>query len=95
MKESKLQAEIIRFLKRKGCYVIKTTPGPGVPVGCPDIIALFEGCWIAIEVKANAKSAFRPLQKETIAKLSEWSWCKAVTLDNWEDTKKQLEQFIG
>lgn len=95
MKESKLQAEIIRFLKKKGCYVIKTSPGPGTPIGCPDIIALFEGCWIAIEVKASAKSSFRPLQKETIEKLSDWSWCKAVTVDNWPEVKGELEVFIA
>lgn len=95
MKESQLQAEIIRFLKKKKCYVIKTSPGAGTPVGCPDIIALLEGCFIAIEVKASAKSPFQPLQKETIKKLDDWSWCKAVSVDNWGEIRTELEHFIG
>jgi Holliday junction resolvase len=95
MKESKLQAEVIKYLKHKGCYVIKTQPGMGTPTGCPDIIALIEGAWIAIEVKAECNSPFQPLQKETIEKLSQWSYAKVVHSKNWPEIKKELEEFIG
>lgn len=94
MKESKLQSEIIRFLKRKGFYVIKTQPGSGIPVGCPDIIALFEGCWIAIEVKADIKSSYQALQKETITKLDDWSYAKTCFPQNWPSIKQELEDFV-
>lgn len=71
--EAKLQTQILRWLKSKGAYVIKTKPGPGTPVGCPDIVFLYEGAWGVIEVKADAKSPFRPGQRATLDRLDDWS----------------------
>lgn len=94
MAEQSLQSKFIKFLKSKGCYVIKTQAGPGVPKGCPDVIALYEGAWLAAEMKATKRSKYQPGQKETIAKLSEWSWCKAVHKDNYNEIIKELEEFL-
>lgn len=93
-RESKLQKEIVRYLKSKKCYVIKTRPGSGTPVGCPDIIALLEGCWIALEVKASEKSPFQPLQEHTIEKLDDWSYAKAVFPENWLEIKAELDVML-
>ena len=92
--ESKLQAEIVKYLRGKGCYVIKTRPGGGTPVGCPDVIALLEGFWIAIEVKASEKSPFQALQEHTLEKLDSWSWAKAVYPENWLEVKSELERLL-
>lgn len=94
MTESKLQSDIIKYLKGKGCYVIKTKPGTGTPVGCPDIIALSGGLWIAIEVKAGPKAKYQPLQEETIFQLNSWSWCKRVDPSNWKEIKSELEGML-
>ncbi len=94
MREVKLQTDIIKYLKKKGCYVIKTKPGTGTPTGCPDIIFLFEGFWGAIEVKASAKAPYQPLQKETLEKLNSWSFAKSVYPDNWDDVKSELEVLL-
>lgn len=91
MKESKLQTDIISWLKINQAYVIKTRPGPGTPVGCPDIIALYEDRWVAIEVKADEKSPFQPGQKLTLQKLK--AWCPltyVVYPDNWPQVKEEL-----
>lgn len=93
-REGKLQDAFIKFLKSKGCYVIKVSAGSGVPKGCPDVIALYEGAWLGAEIKATKYSKYQPGQKETIAKLSEWSWCKAVHRDNYEEIIKELEEFL-
>jgi len=95
MKESQLQAQVIKYLKHKGCYVIKTSPGAGTPAGCPDIIALLEGCWMAIECKASSRSKYQPLQRETLDKLDQWGWAKTVHPQNWGEIKEELEVFIG
>lgn len=92
--ESYLQGKIVRHLKAKGCYVIKTTPGPGVPLGCPDIIFLKDGFWGALEVKASAKSKFQPLQKETIKLLDEMSYCRAVWPENWPSIMLELDELL-
>lgn len=93
--EAKLQSQIIKWLKSKGCYVIKTQPGPGTPVGCPDILALLDGGgWFALEVKEAEKSKFQPLQKETISKLNDMYYSTVVYPENWNDIKKQLECML-
>jgi len=92
--EGKIQAKLIKFLKKRGCYVIKTKPGPGTPVGCPDIIALYEGLWIAIEVKARKNSPYQPLQKETLDKLSAWSLVYVVHEENYDEVIIELERIL-
>lgn len=94
MIESALQSTIIRHLKNKKCYVIKTRPGVGTPTGCPDIIFMLEGFWGAIEVKAGPKTAYQPLQKETLEKLHTWSWAKRVDPTNWTAIKAELDEIL-
>lgn len=94
MSESKLQSEILKFLRGRGCYAFKSKPGPGVPMGCPDIIFMLEGFWGGIEVKATRKSIFQPLQEETIKKLDTWSWAKVVYPENWPEVKAELESIL-
>lgn len=89
--ESKLQAEIRTYLRGKGCYVIKTRPGPGTPDGCPDIIFMLEGFWGAIEVKASSKAKYQPLQEETLVQFNEWSWARRVDPTTWPEVRAELE----
>ena len=72
MPEKKLQSEIIKWLKSQGAYVIKHSAVVGVPTGCPDLSAYYDGAVIFIEVKSSPKAPFQPLQKETLAKLKDW-----------------------
>lgn len=92
--EAKTQKKLIQYLKRKGCYVIKTKPGPGTPVGCPDVIALYEGWWGAFEIKADAKSRFTPLQKDTIKKFNDWSMAWIVHSENIDDVISELNVVL-
>lgn len=90
-REGKFQSDVIRWLKSKGAYVIKTKPGPGVPVGCPDVIFLFEGAWGAIECKASKTARFQPGQQATLAKLQVWSpFVFKAYPENWESVKTEL-----
>lgn len=92
--ESKIQQKLIKYLKGKGCYVIKTKPGPGTPVGCPDVIALYEGFWAAFEVKAGPNSPFQPLQEKTISKMADWSFAKVVHSENYNEVIAELEMIL-
>lgn len=92
--ESKLQSDIRKYLKNKGCYVLVIKPQPGIPDGCPDIIFMFEGFWGSIEVKASPTAKYQPLQKETLEKLNEWSWSRCVNPLNWLDVKQELELIL-
>lgn len=93
-RESELQSEIIKYLKWKGCYVIKTRPGVGTPLGCPDIIALLEGCWVALEVKGSKTAKYQPLQRETLDKLDGWSFARRVDPTNWSEVRQELEAML-
>lgn len=89
--EKKLQSEIIKFLKEHKAYVIKTQAGPGTPVGCPDIIFLFEGAWGAIEVKAARDSKYRVGQQATLGHLGKWSpFVWTAYPENWPEIKDFL-----
>ena len=92
--ESQTQKRLIRYLKGKGCYVIKTRPGVGTPVGCPDVIALYEGLWAAFEVKASKRSPYRPLQKETLEKLAGWSFAWSIHPENYDEVISELEAIL-
>lgn len=94
MTESAVQSDLIKFLKKRGCYVIKTKSGMGTPVGCPDVLALLEGMWLVFEIKANEKSSFQPLQKETIEKLDTWSYGRVVHSGNLQAIKAELEMIL-
>ena len=94
MTESQLQTKIIKYLKDKGCYVIKTKPGVGTPVGCPDIIALCGGLWLALEVKGSATAKYRPLQETTLEMLDGWSYAKTVFPANWWEIKADLDAML-
>lgn len=95
MSEAYLQSKVVKYLKSKGCYVIKTTPGPGTPVGCPDVIFMKEGFWGGLEVKASKTSKFQPLQKQTIELLDKQSWCKPVYPENWAEIRIELDGILG
>lgn len=94
MIESNLQSIIVKYLRGRGCYVIKTRPGPGTPDGCPDILALCGGLWFALEVKGSPQAKYQPLQKETLETLHSWSWARRVDPTNWPEIKDELETML-
>lgn len=93
MIEKKLQSEIIKYLKSRGCYVMKCA-GAGVPSGTADVFFCIEGFYGFIEVKASAQAPFQPLQEPFLAKMNNWSWAKAVYPENWEETKQELLKLL-
>ena len=92
--EATLQTKITRYLRSKGCYVIKTQAGPGVPRGCPDVLFFKEGFYGAIEVKASKTARFQPLQRETVAKLDDWSWARVCYPANWPEIRQELDVIL-
>ena len=94
MKEADFQSKIVKWLRSKGCMVLKYQQNATTRAGIPDIIFLKEGFWGAIEVKKSKTAKFRPGQKEMVAKMNEMSWAKAVYPENWDETKKEMEEIL-
>lgn len=89
--ERKLQSKIIKWLKEQGAYVIKPKAGPGVPVGCPDVIFLYGPQWGAIEVKASEYAPFQPGQQQTLAMMKmNNGWVYRVYPENWPQVQAEL-----
>lgn len=92
--EAKLQDKIVKWLKSKGCKVIKYQQNATTRAGIPDLIALKEGLWVMIEVKAHRNSKKRPGQQENIDWANENSLGYFVYEENWDDVKKELEEIL-
>ena len=95
MRESDFQSRVIKWLKEQGCYVIKNTAQPGVPVGCPDIFFCKGRTYGFLEIKPSATATFQPLQKATLEKLSAWTYAKATYPEIWADTQKELVLLLS
>lgn len=89
--EQRLQTKIITWLKQNGFYVIKTSAIYGVPAGCPDIIALKKGKYIALEVKASQNASKQPLQQFTIDLLGKDGFAMFVWPEKWPEIQVELE----
>jgi Holliday junction resolvase-like predicted endonuclease len=93
--EKRLQSKIIQWLKSQGGYVIKAQAGPGVPVGCPDIICLYRERWCVIEVKADEHARMQPGQQATL----DWLGGQNMHVykawpDNWLEVKSLLQRHF-
>lgn len=86
--ESKIQAEIIKYLKERGYYVIKVVQAN--VSGVPDILFCKDGKFCAVEVKAKGKkSKVTELQKLHLAMIIN-SGGKAIVADCLWDV---MEEF--
>lgn len=94
--EKKLQTKIIKFFREHGAYVIKTSPGMGTPVGCPDVVALYRWKHAEVEVKASSKAPYRAGQKETLDRLRAGNeFVYTAHPDNWPEIEAELlEKFF-
>lgn len=92
--EAKTQQKLIKYLKGKGCFVIKMQAGPGVPVGTPDVFFCKDGFYGFAEVKASKFSKYQTLQKQRIALLDEWSWCRVIHPENINAAISELDTML-
>lgn len=93
-KESPVQKEVIKFLKKHGCWVMKVTPVPGVPTGTADVFFCREGFYGWLECKATKTSKRQPGQPQFIAKMDDWSYARFVHNGNLEEVLKELEEIL-
>lgn len=88
--ERKLERQAVQWLKEQGAYVVKLS-GPGVPVGAPDRLVLYEDRWCAIEFKASATATYRPGQRETLDFLRRGNpYVYTAYPENWPQIKQDL-----
>jgi Holliday junction resolvase-like predicted endonuclease len=91
--ESKLQRQVIQYLKDKGAYVLKNDAT--YRQGVPDLSFWHPDLSGFIEVKADEKSSFQPLQKLTIQKLKDMGvFCEVIHSSNWPEWQAKFDQWL-
>lgn len=93
-KESEFQKKVASWLRERGCRVIKQDPTIGKQKGIPDLLAIKEGLWIMLEIKAAKNSAHQPGQDDWVAWADENSYGKFVYPENWEEIQEELEEML-
>lgn len=88
LSEAALQKKIIKYLEKKGAWVVKITACN--KNGCPDILASYMGLFYAFEVKReDGKGVISKLQKYRITQINN-SGGKAYVVNTLDQVKKLL-----
>lgn len=89
-KESKLQKDLVNWLKKQGCIVLVLTPGTTIPTGFPDVLFLYKNTWGVLEAKRHSNSSYRPLQKAQLKRLGEMSYARSIDHENYQEILLEL-----
>lgn len=92
MLEKDFQKKVVQWLKKQGCFVMKTDPS--MHTGISDLFFCKEGFYGFIECKKSKTAKFRPGQKEFVDKMNDWSYATVAYPENWEQIKKDLEEML-
>ena len=70
MPESRLQHDAIKYLERRGAYVVNTWGTPLAHSGVPDLLVCYRGFFVAFELKygVGKTSAAQKFHLKSIAK---------------------------
>lgn len=85
-----LQSKVIKHLKHKGAWCIKTMVVN--ERGCPDILACVNGTFWGIEIKAGT-DRLSAIQYEQLLRISEAGGRAVVVADEPEPIRRQLVSF--
>lgn len=92
--EQALQSKIIKYCREHKIYRLKITGGiPGIYTGCPDLLILINGRYLALEIKRpDGKGKVSPEQYQQ----GTWIWKSggyAYVIDSWFDFIDLIEVF--
>ncbi len=95
MREANFQATAIKWLRSKGCFVMKVQAGPGVPNGTADVFFCKEGFYGWLECKQSKSSKKQPGQEAFVEKMDGWSYAKFVWPGKrWDEVKAELSEML-
>ena len=83
MKESLVQAKIIKHLQSRGAYVVKVITAS--KAGVADLLVCYKGLFIAIEVKAPGKLGTQSELQKANATMVRASGGVSLLVDNLQD----------
>ena len=91
IKESKVQSDIINYLRSQGYYVYKNAASAYTEPGRPDLVACVAGYFVGLEIKRPGKlKNLSEAQKIVARKINDAGGIWRV-VDNLEDVKELIE----
>lgn len=94
MKEKQFENKIKKYLKSKGIWYVKYFANGFTKVGIPDLLAVVNGKFVAIEVKAE-KGKLSTLQRYNIEAIK---MCGGIALvlrpSGFEEFKNLIEELL-
>ena len=94
MLEKDFQSKVVKHLRSKGAFVWKCQQNATTKAGVSDIFFCKEGFYGFIETKKAKNSPLRPGQKEFIEKMNDLSYVRIAYSENFEESKKELEDML-
>ncbi len=93
--ESRIQTTIIEEIGEiiPDCVVIKTDPT--YIQGFPDLLILFDGGWLSLEVKRSENSPRRPNQEYWVDVLDHLSFSRFIYPENKEEVYREIQRTFG
>lgn len=92
--EKQFENKVKKYLKAKGIWHVKYFANSFTPVGIPDVLAVVNGKFVAIELKAE-KGKTSPLQDYNIKEIER---CGGIAIvlrpSGFEDFKKLIEELL-
>jgi len=92
--EKDFQSKVIKWLKSKGCVVLKYQQNSTTRVGVADVFFCKEGFYGFLECKKSKNAPLRPGQKQFIDKMNEWSYGAIIYPENFDKIKKELGEIL-
>lgn len=94
-RENKYQAGLIKRLTARfpHCMILKNDSG--YLQGVPDLIVLCDERWAMLEVKASAKSSYRPNQEYYVEKLDYMGLARFVYPENEAAVLNELDAYFS
>ena len=95
VKEQSVQSKFIKFLKSKGCYVMKVQASSFVPKGTADIFWCYRKAYGWLEAKASKYSEKQVGQQQFIERMNGWGvFACFVFPENFEEVKRRIDGII-
>lgn len=90
--ERDFQRKLIRKLKARMPDAVVLKNDANYLQGFPDLLVLFPGGWVALEVKRSMNAAHQPNQDYYISKLQGMSYAAFICPENEEDVLYEIQQ---
>lgn len=94
VKESSFQTKVAKWLRSKGCKVIKYNQNATTRAGIPDLMFFKAGFWGWLEVKKAKNAPKRPGQELNVKWANENSYGRFCYPENFDEIKAELGEML-